>query len=244
MKKETEVSKVSYRNWVPGDTFAVKIENIDPKYDGRYFILTLFIHPYQEENQYKSIKHFYVKITKDDKIPTTLEEINALEDVIVEATPWCMRCYPLKGLETFEEWKERTKDRKFIPNEYYCLNSYFTEIALGRSARNFQYIGNFDIKRPDDEFMKEQVQLYLNDKKYDFSYFVKKLIENYKSNNFKDPAYYNENQKKENLGSDGLYDSPIPIWREAYARIYKRTGILPTDDEIKQEIERIKKEYR
>ena len=192
VKKE---DKSKRKNWVPGDTFAVKIENVDKDFDGRYLVLTLFIHPYLETH--KNYYHFHVKITEKKEKPVTIEDINSFEDVITEVTLWNMRFYPFHACESMEEWEERTKDRVFIPDEIGYLNTYSTEIHFDRGVPydNFEYIGNFEVSRPSNEFMSENIQLNLNNPKTTFNYFVNALVEAYREYNMRESVIYTEEEK-------------------------------------------------
>lgn len=197
MVRLKQEDKSKRKNWVPGDTFAVKIENVDKDFDGKYLILTMFIHPYRE--QLRNYYYFHVKITDKKEKPKTIEEINSLEDVITLVTFWNMRFYPFKGLESLEEWEERTKDRVFIPDEFGYLNTYSTKIHFGRGIPidNFEYIGNFEVSRPENEFMSECIQLNLNNPKTPFNYFVNGLIKNYINYNLRKSRLYTEEGLKQ-----------------------------------------------
>lgn len=196
------IDKSKLKNWIPGDTFAVKIENTDSEIDGRYLILTMFNHPYRENS--KNGRYFHVKITKKKEKPTSKEEINKLESVITLVTLWNMRFYPFKGLESLEEWKKRTKNRVFVPDEFNYLNTYSIEIWLKRGIplSNFEFLGNYDIETPKNEFMTESIQLYFNDPATPFNYFVKRLIKDYRNYNLRESSIYTkaglEETKKSN----------------------------------------------
>ena len=163
-----------------GDCFAYKIEN-DAELKGRYIVLCttgLVDNPKSKE------KYYRVKITKDDKLPNTEEEINNLEDVIIWVTLYENRFYPFDGRYLIEDQiKERSKI-KFYPDKQGFLYTYTMNMTLSRikQIEQFIYLGNFNIKPRLDEFIPFDL---INIDLIVFDLFEYKILDSYKSYNLK-----------------------------------------------------------
>ena len=80
-------------NWEIGDTFYLKLEGLeDEEFNNRYLI---FIKMGEEEYRVHGLPVFYVKITKNDVLPKTKEEIDRLEFVQTSVEFWENRFKPL-----------------------------------------------------------------------------------------------------------------------------------------------------
>lgn len=132
-------------NWIEGDTFAWEIKCKEyPKYNGRYFIFHYTIVPWWTPSEYQ--KTFRVRITKDDKLPTTKEEINKLEYVKT-------KMYDIRK----EAYKNPEYIKGLIPDNNGYVTQYVMEISHEKDKpvhRQFKYIGNFsDIELPINEYI-------------------------------------------------------------------------------------------
>ena len=96
--------KKDCKNLISGDTFAIKI-NIGSKYDGR-FLIVYKVEPKEILPDNNFGVRFKVKITPDDLMPSTEEEIKKLENVKLGFCHSELRYLPMRGLETWEEGKK------------------------------------------------------------------------------------------------------------------------------------------
>ena len=96
-----------------GDTLAIKIENYNKEFDGKYF---LFIKTEDFSEKYDktiSKKLFRAKII-DSIDNIDLNTINNSEYIKKELILWERRFYPYIGLETYDD-AEKTVKQYFIP---------------------------------------------------------------------------------------------------------------------------------
>lgn len=150
----SKVNKQNPKNWEENDVFAIKIVSDDKEYDGKYIIIIKGTHPkWSKEWKYPV---FRAKITKDDKIPHTKEELEKLEYIKTGYEHYIERFFPLSNGETYEEAEARKKDVEYNPDEYGFLYFYhFTIFVKNKSYDNFIYLGNFNLSKPNDETLIE-----------------------------------------------------------------------------------------
>ena len=204
------LDKQKYENWQIGDTFALKLEEVD-----RYLLLILYGPPYATSCDVRC--KFRAKITKDEYLPKTKEKIDALEFIKVQYKHFYTRYLPLNAYENYEEGVIRQKDRKFYPDEFNYLYYYLFEVLLLKRSNIYKeliYLGNFDINLPIDDYRSVDGD--------DKLFFLKEL---------KDELYkcYNEY----NLRKSSIYekDSIIEIKKNALVRVNAEI-VKPTKEEL------------
>lgn len=132
------IDKIKIKNWVVGDTFAYKIKSEKyPEYNGRYLIFNMMY--FDEKKISRQEKAFRVKITKDNNIPKSLEDLNELKYIVGVYTSYNY-CNP--------------KVVKQVPDEYGFLYDYTYVIHFQRKdvLNNFMYIGNYEMQSEPNEF--------------------------------------------------------------------------------------------
>ena len=141
-------NKYLYKNWEENDVFAWKINCENPKYEkynGKYM---LFIYT---KKTYNDSKIFRIKITEDNKLPTTYDEINNLEYKLIDISGWVsLRVHKLRTEQLIEEYNNPT----FFPDEYGDFYNYFFQIidlTQKKVKENWIYIGNYNIDKPKNE---------------------------------------------------------------------------------------------
>ena len=169
--------KTKLKNWVDGDTFAVKIENQTDEYNGRYLILTKKLHPlkpdYDEENKF--FPYVYAKITKECRIPQSIDELNSLDFI-----KCFVEYYDKDTINIINNGKDYDK---LIPDEFNYLYVYFFSVDFHKKNKDIQsyiYIGNFDITPPEYEIISERTSYICVTTKFDW---IGELIKNYKNYN-------------------------------------------------------------
>ena len=84
---ERIIDKTKRKNWIDGDTFAIKIKNCSDEYNDRYLILNKCVYEiwkkdFKTEEEFekymRNTPSFYIKITNGKEIPNTYEELNKL----------------------------------------------------------------------------------------------------------------------------------------------------------------------
>ena len=108
-----KIDKAKPKNWIDGDTFAVKIENTNTEYDGRYIILNKYSMPKGNTK----INYFRAMITLNEDYPS-LDQINNLEYIKIIYRTFYERYYPLSGGETFAECIMRKSHLPLSPDTY------------------------------------------------------------------------------------------------------------------------------
>ena len=204
------LDKQKYENWQVGDTFALKLAEVD-----RYLILILYEAPYETSCDIRC--KFRVKITKDEQLPKNQEEIDALEFVKVQYRHFYTRYLPIKADENYEDGVIRQKDRKFYPDEFNYLYYYLFEVLLLKKSNIYKeliYLGKFDIKLPMDDYISAD-----GDEKL---FFLKEL---------KDELYKCYN--KYNLRKSSIYEkeSMAEIKKNALIRVNAEI-VKPTEEEL------------
>lgn len=180
MKKTDD--KTKKKNWVDGDTFAVKIENCSKEFNGQYLILTFY------KSNSTSYCRFRCKIAKT--IPTNIEELNLLEYIKVDVFPLEYGVLQLKDKSNINEINELQNKS----DEFGYLNTYLFEIRMRRDGdySMFYYIGNYDITIPFNEYLPPTLILMnLPNTKYPETLsFIQKLVDCYANFNLKESKIY------------------------------------------------------
>lgn len=147
--------------WRIGDVYAHKISSEFAKeygLNGRYFLLQkLDEYPYSP----RIIAPIaYVKITKDETLPTTTEEFNQLEYVQTSFTKYEERFYPLDFRRLEEDIAEKSK-LTYTVDEYGYLPEFRVMLVLAAGKcipPDFVYVGSFpDADPPKIEFIPHLV---------------------------------------------------------------------------------------
>lgn len=181
--------------WKTGDVFAYRLESHLAKemnIFGRY----LLIQKVDEAEWYPKhiIPIVYVKITKDDKIPTTVEEFNKLDFVQIGFSKYEERFWPIDGVRPAEDIAEKSK-LKYEVDEYGFLPQFRIEIVT-RSKREIPdkliFVNNFDrILKPDKEFVPHKK---INIRSVLWKDFEKRIIELYFGHNLRRLSIYNNSK--------------------------------------------------
>ena len=193
------LDKTKKKNWIDGDTFAVKIENHSKEYDGRYIILIKT--SYDTNKESSTYLYFRAKLTKTIEIPS-MKEINELEYIKVNSFTYEYGLMNYNGELTIEE-KNVLKSKT---DEFGYLNAYLFEIWMRRDGdySMFNYIGNFDIAEPFDEYIPPLAELtnLPNPRHPEFESFIDVLIRCYKNYNLRKSKIYTlkESQKAHEEG--------------------------------------------
>ncbi len=188
------------KSWAHGDTFAMKIENVDKEYDGRYIILIKCYYKKYEKNKKGNYPMFRAKITKDKVLPTTKEEIDKLEFIKTRLLDQNMRFLPFDGSISDEEHIKRVSKIKIYPDEYGYLYLNIFRIFFRKIRPSLIYLGNFNIKPPEKEYLPysfdgrdHNIEMFELTEE-----FPKELIKAYKDYNLKQSEAY----KKEEIESN------------------------------------------
>ena len=193
------LDKTKKKNWIDGDTFAVKIENHSKEYDGRYIILIKT--SYNTNKESSTYLYFRAKLTKNAEIPS-MKVINELEYIKVNSFTYEYGLMNYNGELTIEE-KNVLKSKT---DEFGYLNAYLFEIWMkrGDDYSMFNYIGNFDIAEPFDEYIPPLAKLtnLPNPRHPEFESFIEVLIRCYKNYNLRKSKIYTlkESQKAHEEG--------------------------------------------
>lgn len=187
-----KINKTKPKNWEVGDTFAIKIENTNKEYDGRYLILNKVESPFEIG---KNDHIFRAKITKINQIPT-MKDIASLEYIKTGDIHYYERYLPLKGEESYEECVKRKASIKFYPDENnYLYTQYIEFVTKSKDIFDeFIFIGNGQLKPPIGDYINQETTtpILVTDKKY----YIKDLIKSYDDYNMKKSIIYDEKQKK------------------------------------------------
>lgn len=182
-----------YKKWKVGDTFAYKIKN-DERYKGRYIILIRY-----ENLEWEPVNNNYsfrAKLTIDDTLLKTNEELEKLEYIKPRVTLYSDRFLPFSGLISDEKLiKERSKV-KFYPDEWGMLDVYTFDIYFSRKYLNilneFIYLGNYNLKGPEKE--------YIPFSRYNAGFYsierIENILEDYERYNLKKSWIYEDENKK------------------------------------------------
>ena len=187
------LDKMKNKNWIDGDIFAVKIENYSKEYDGRYIILIKT--SYNTNKESSTYLYFRAKLTKNAEI-LSIEEINELEYIKNEITPYEFRLYPVNMRETLKEAIERIDSENiFYKDEYGYLNGYSVLLHMKRGINynNFIYLGNYNFAPPKDEYVSStSYWIYSLENTSDTkkTFFINCLLSDYENNNLKKSHLY------------------------------------------------------
>lgn len=192
MKKTDD--KTKKKNWIDGDTFAVKIENHSKEYNGRYLILIKSVNDIWKcgfestsdfEKKMRNNPKFYIKITKGKKIPNSYEELNELDYI----KTWV--------IYTDESTMNRfDKGLYSDPDDFSYTYEYLYDLMFHREFDydNFVYIGNYKIDPPKNEFIPRLcVELPGEWTKFDW---VETLLNDYEDYNLRKSSHFTEEGAK------------------------------------------------
>ena len=201
------LDKTKKKNWVEGDTFAIKIENYSEEYDGKYLILI-----YSKYN-YNTKGYAYFRGKLSNRIPKSIKEIDELEYIKTQTYSYEYGLIPFNGELTPSE-KENLKNKT---DDFGYLNAYVIEIWMkrGQDYSMFEYIGNYKICKPSDEYIPPIARLMnLPDIRYpDYESFIDILVNCYKNYNLRKSKIYTLEEAKK-IHEDGkflLYVNNIAI---------------------------------
>lgn len=177
--------------WKKWDTFYYKIES-ENKLINNMYLLFVKIDEAQWYEKY-SYPVFRVLITKNDKLPTSFEEVNNLEHVQTSQIYWYKRwdSTDLHNADYYQTIKERCR-MKYYPDELNFLKIYPASIVIdGRKnlPDNWHYLGNYPITNfPKDEYIpfseskiKDNCYYWRTDGRND----IKRMVQNYLNYNLK-----------------------------------------------------------
>ena len=225
MKKD----KYLYKNWEENDVFAWKIKCENPnyaqydysQYEGKYL---LFIYSLIKDKYSLNKKLFYVKITNDDKLPTTYEEINNLEYVDVAGCTWVERFYAMNKNELIDEYKNPTifpEKNGMIYNHLIFLFG----LTQNKIKDNWTYVGNFKLDKPKGEYLSKDDKGNLVPLTQTWSHLYKNMPEAL--------LYWIEINKKEKLSQREM----INLQLEQFSIIKGSLHLFPDVNEINLPLE-------
>lgn len=144
------------KDWKTGDTFALEIKNSKYKeYNGKYLLFIYVDYPKELVQPSKPV--FRAKITKDSSIPSTIEEIEKLDYIIVSVDTIEMKF----NLETDPEKANKLLQ---LQDEWGYLNAYQFSVWTSYKRKipdDMKYIGNFQITPPVKEFVPHHLNIHL-----------------------------------------------------------------------------------
>ena len=149
--------KTKKQPWNIGDVYAYKINSDIAKefgLIGRYFLLQKIDEiPYSSRIMAPIV---YVKITKDEKMPTTTEEFDQLEFVQIKSSNYEERFYPF-DFSRLQEDIEQKSSLTYTVDEYGYLPQFrvLLVLAAGKCVPpDLVYVGSFpDAAHPKIEFI-------------------------------------------------------------------------------------------
>lgn len=187
--------------WQIGDVFAFQMEGEEAKKRnlyGRFFL----IQKVSEGTWYPGhiIPIVYVKITKDEKLPSNLSEYNALEFVQTGFTRYEHRFFPLNMLDPQKDIAEKSKIHYEV-DEYGFLPQYRTRL-ISTSAKvipsKLVYLGNFaEADPPKGEFIPH-ANVNIDSISWGKSgeNFENRMIEKYCGHNLRELKIYSEKRDR------------------------------------------------
>ena len=177
--------------WKKWDTFYYKIESENEIINNRY-LLFVKVDDTQWYEKY-SCPIFRVLITKNDKLPTSFEEVNNLEHVQTSQVYWYERwnSTDLHNMDYYHVIKERC-NMKYYPDELNFLKIYPASIVIDSRKNlpdNWHYLGNYPITN----FPKDEYVPFYESKIEDNCYYwkpdgrndIKRMVQNYLNYNLK-----------------------------------------------------------
>ena len=179
------------KTWKKWDTFYYKIESENKLINNRY-LLFVKVDDTQWYEKY-SCPIFRVLITKNDKLPTSFEEVNNLEHVQTSQVYWYERwnSTDLHNMDYYHVIKERC-NMKYYPDELNFLKIYPASIVIDSRKNlpdNWHYLGNYPITN----FPKDEYVPFYESKIEDNCYYwkpdgrndIKRMVQNYLNYNLK-----------------------------------------------------------
>ena len=179
------------KTWKKWDTFYYKIESENKLINNRY-LLFVKVDDTQWYEKY-SCPIFRVLITKNDKLPTSFEEVNNLEHVQTSQVYWYERwnSTDLHNMDCYQTIKERC-NMKYYADELNFLKIYPASIVIDSRKNlpdNWHYLGNYPITN----FPKDEYVPFYESKIEDNCYYwkpdgrndIKRMVQNYLNYNLK-----------------------------------------------------------
>ncbi len=192
---ERVTDKTKRKNWIDGDTFAIKIKNCSDEYNDRYLILNKCVYEIWKKNfkteeefekHMRNTPSFYIKITNGKEIPNTYEELNKLEFI--------------KMLDIYTDDSTVNKfDKGLYSNadDFNYTYEYLNQILFHRGFdfKEFIYIGNYKFDCPKNEFIPYfWVEVEMVSTKFEW---IKTLIDKYENYNLRKSSHFTpEGQKR------------------------------------------------
>lgn len=177
--------------WKKWDTFYYKIESENKVINNRYLLFVKI----DEAQWYEKYSYpvFRVLITKNDKLPTSFEEVNNLEHVQTSQIYWYKRwdSTDLHNVDYYQTIKERCR-MKYYPDELNFLKIYPASIVIDCRKNlpdDWFYLGNYPITNfPKDEYIpfseskiEDNCYYWRTDGRND----IKRMVQNYLNYNLK-----------------------------------------------------------
>ena len=181
--------KTKSKNWENGDVFALKIDN-GSEYDGRYILLETYRGDIWKPT--KKRLYFRAKLTKDNILPKTFEEIEKAEYIKVSING-LSELFFRHGYETFSEVMKKIQHQKYEFDKYGYVYTYYFE--LRRYKNNIEehliYLGNFDYPK---KLKHEKILRFEFDGIIfmDFESLIPRLIESYEQINLEKSECFND----------------------------------------------------
>ena len=162
-EKKVRVIKPCINKWKIGDVYAYRFESEEAKKRGLYGKYLLVIKVGEAKwYPYHVIPVVWKKITKDNKIPKTEEEINNLDFLKTSFDDYEDEVYMMKAILTESEKEARKKQLKkledgtYKPDENGRLWKYREDLIIESERglyKKFSYVGNFpNINPPKNEY--------------------------------------------------------------------------------------------
>ncbi len=195
-EKKPRIEKLYKCEWNIGDVFAYKMESELAKekgYYGRY----LLIRKVDEGIWYPGhiIPIVYVKMTKDEELPQTVEEYDELEYIQVWSYKYEQRFWPINGADPIGDIERKSKI-EYKVDEFGYLPVF--RIRLKNSSKNvipkkLIYLGNFiGAEPPKNEFIvHEKINIHIVFWKNRELTFESEMLESYNNFNLRKSSIYN-----------------------------------------------------
>lgn len=194
VEKKISQYKLYHCEWERGDVFAYQLEGDLAKergFLGRYFL----IQKIDEGIWYPGhvVPIVYIKMTRDTKLPSSIEEYNQLEYVQTWFSKYEERFWPIDMSRAQEDIAEKSKINYEV-DEYGYLPQYRLEL-LNTSKKvipsKLIYVGNFlTAIRPQKEFIPHSKE---NITTVSWEMFETKMIKRYCAHNLRELSIYSNN---------------------------------------------------
>lgn len=188
--KKPHIKKAFICEWKIGDTFAYKLTSDYAKEKGisnRYIIF----HKVSEVRGYPSeiFPVVFVKITNDDKMPVSKDELDSLEFVQISVlSEWDRARDDESDLVKLQREVARQSNIMCERDDFGYIPNYLIAISF-TSKRNIPkemvYLGNFDLHPPKINYPNEKVQQIL------WKFTEKIIIDRYVAFNLRNSPLYN-----------------------------------------------------